>query len=79
MRLCSYILFGVLRGNKPIKLEKMHYKTHALASKLKDSSIYDYNPQWLQNNTNIELPKTSEKRTKTIESKKKTKLGFDNF
>ena len=79
MRVDSNKLIAILRGNKPIKLEKMHYKTHPLASKLKDSSIYDYNPQWLQNNTNIELPKTSEKRTKTIESKKKTKLGFDNF
>lgn len=79
MRLCSYILLGVLRGNKPIKLEKMHYKTHPLSSKLKDSSIYDYNPQWLQNNIKIELIKPSEKRTKKIESKKKPKLGFDNF
>ena len=75
MRLCSYILFGVLRGNKPIKLEKMHYKTHPLASKLKDSSIYDYNPQWTKNNINNKLPKNE----KIEEPKNKQKLGFDNF
>ena len=70
---------GVLRGNKPIKLEKMHYKTHPLSSKLKDSSIYDYNPQWTKNNINNKLPKVSKKNEKIEEPKNKQKLGFDNF
>lgn len=36
----------ILRGNKPLQLDKMIYKEHPLANKLKDSPISEYHPKW---------------------------------
>lgn len=65
-----------LRGNKPLLLDKMMYKEHPIAKRLKDSSISDYNPKWIKN-----LPKKDTEENKTIEDKpkKKEELSWDNF
>ena len=68
----------VLRGNKPLLLNKVIYTEHPLARKLKDCSIYDYIPNWTKNSNNIKktiLPK------KIIEKQeeKKENLSFDTF
>lgn len=64
-----------LRGNKPLLLDKIMYKEHPLAKKLKDSPISEYNPKWTKNETEKVIPK---KKTKKPEEKKE-KLGWHNF
>lgn len=75
LRLPTTKLLAILRGNKPLLLDKMRYTEHPLAQKLKDSSIYDYKPEWTKN-TNVEyIPK--ENITKI--TRRKRKRSFDNF
>lgn len=68
-----------LRGNKPLLLDKMIYKEHPLSKKLKDSPVSEYNPKWTKN-SNIDIY-SKDVKEKAIEkpSKKKEKLGWDNF
>ena len=76
LRISTTQLLGILRGNKPILLDKMMYKEHPLAKKLKDSSIFDYTPKWTKN-----LPEKIPTEEKNIEKpvKKRKKIGWDNF
>lgn len=76
LRIPSNKLLVNLRGNKPLLLDKMMYKEHPIAQKLKDSSISDYNPKWI-----INSPKKETVENKTIEDKPKIKekLSWDNF
>lgn len=76
LRIPSTKLIVNLRGNKPLLLDKMMYKEHPLAKKLKDSPVSNYNPKWVKN-----LPKKVPVKEKIIEvpPKKKEKLGWDNF
>ena len=74
LRLPTSKLLAILRGNKPLLLNKMRYTEHPLSRKLKDSSIYDYKPDWTKN-TNIDnIPKKAPKK-----ATKKRKRSFDNF
>ena len=75
LRLPSSKLIAILRGNKPLLLDKMRYTEHPISKELKDSSIYDYIPHWSRN-TNVErvVKKVVNKTTP-----KKKKRGFDNF
>lgn len=73
LRLPTSKLLAILRGNKPILLDKMRYTEHPLAKNLKDSSIYDYIPDWSRNITIEDIPKKPKRATK------KRKRGFDNF
>lgn len=75
LRLPTTKLLAILRGNKPLLLDKMRYTEHPLAKKLKDSSIYDYKPDWTKN-VNIE---TKPKKLPTKPTTKKRKRSFDNF
>lgn len=75
LRLPTTKLLGILRGNKALLLDKMRYTEHPLAKKLKDSSIYDYTPNWTKN-------VHTEVKTKKIIPKchtKKRKKSFDTF
>lgn len=74
LRLPTTKLLAILRGNKPLLLDKMRYTEHPLAKKLKDSSIYDYKPEWTKNNNIEDIPKKMPKKTT-----KKRKRSFDNF
>ena len=76
LRIPSTKLIVNLRGNKPLLLDKMMYKEHPLAKKLKDSPVSSYNPKWVKN-----LPKKESAKEKIIETppKKKEKLGWHNF
>lgn len=76
LRIPSTKLIVNLRGNKPLLLDKMMYKEHPLAKKLKDSPVSNYNPKWVKN-----LPKKEPVKEKIIENppKKKEKLGWHNF
>jgi type IV secretory pathway TraG/TraD family ATPase VirD4 len=78
LRISAKQLLAILRGNLPLLLDKMIYKEHPLAEKLKDSSIYDYNPEWTKNNS-ISNDKAPVKKEVSKENKKKQKLSFDNF
>lgn len=68
----------ILRGNKPLLLDKIRYTEHPLAKKLKDSSIYDYTPNWTRNNNNIEKIVKPKKDTEKAEENKE-KLSFETF
>lgn len=63
LRLLSTKLMVILRGNKPLQLDKMIYKEHPLASKLKDSPISTYNPKWIKN-----APKKPQTKEMTIKN-----------
>ena len=53
LRIPSDKLLVILRGNKPLLLDKVIYKNHFVSSKLKDSSVLDYIPDYkLQENYN---------------------------
>lgn len=49
LRIPSFKLILNIRGNKPLLLDKVIYKDHPIASKLKDSPISEYNPKWIKN------------------------------
>lgn len=78
LRIPSTQLLVILRGNKPLLLDKIRYTEHPLAKKLKDSSIYDYTPNWTRNNNNIEKVVKLKKDTEKAEENKE-KLSFETF
>ncbi len=77
LRLPTKKLLVILRGNKPLLLDKIRYTEHPLAKKLKDSSIYDYKPDWTRN-LSIENKINKIKNINKPTSKRR-KRGFDNF
>lgn len=81
MRLPANKLLVILRGSKPLLLDKMYYKKHPLASKLKDSSIYDYNPKWTKNSVNkpVIVTKKDTPKPEIQPEVQKEGLGFHNF
>ena len=75
LRIPSNKLLVNLRGNKPLLLDKMMYKEHPIANKLKDSSISEYNPKWVKN-IPIKVPVIETTNEKPIQQQK---LSWDNF
>ena len=84
IRIPSTELMVIIRGNKPLLLQKMIYTEYPLAKKLQDNSVLTYIPDW---NNNIEVPKTIEREEKKVATKenkiKKEQefedITFDNF
>lgn len=85
IRIPSFKLMVIIRGNKPLLLQKMIYTEHPLAKKLQDVSVLTYIPDW---NNNIEVPKKVRKNEeKKITAKEKSikkeqefeNITFDNF
>lgn len=78
LRISATKLLVILRGNKPLLLDKMIYTEHPLANKLRDSSVLEYTPKWTKNIPQkvqvIEKKKKTEK--KVI---KKSKIDWDTF
>ena len=72
LRLPTTKLLTILRGNKPLLLDKMRYTEHPLAKKLSDSLILDYNPDWAKNTKVEEIQK---KKVKKVPKK----ISFENF
>ena len=75
LRLPTTKILVILRGNKPLVLDKMKYQEHPLANKLKDSTIFEYNPKWIKNIT--EKRPVKEKKNEKVQEKQK--IGWDNF
>ena len=75
LRIPSNKLLVNLRGNKPLLLDKMMYKEHPIANKLKDSSISEYNPKWVKN-IPIKVPVIENTNEKPIQQQK---LSWYNF
>lgn len=78
LRIPSSKLLVILRGNKPLLLDKVMYKEHPLAKELKDSSIYEYKPKWTKNDSTLDK-NIKPKINNTKKEKKKEKLSFDTF
>lgn len=85
IRIPSLKLLVIIRGNKPLLLDKMIYKEHPLAKQLQDVSVHTYIPDW---NNNIKIPKNiTQKEEKKIDTKEKNtekeqefaNITFDNF
>lgn len=76
LRIPSNKLILNLRGNKPLQLDKMIYKEHSLSTRLKDISVNEYNPKWIQN-----IPQKLHLKENLTEKsvKKEEKLGWNNF
>ena len=77
LRIPSTKLLVNLRGNKPLLLDKVIYKEHPLAKRLKDNPISDYNPKWTKNNIE-KLQKYKNEKVEEIKPKKE-KIGWNNF
>lgn len=79
LRIPSTKLLINIRGNKPLLLDKIMYKNHALSKHLKDSLILEYNPKWNENivEKNIEKQEKVEKVEKIRKNKKK--ITWENF
>lgn len=52
----------------------MRYTEHPLAKKLRDSSVYNYKPDWTTNSNIEDMPKKIPKK-----NIKKRKRSFENF
>ncbi len=78
LRIESTKLLAILRGNKPLLLDKMRYTEHPLAKKLKDSSVTEYNPKWIKNIPEKVKVNTKKENAKK-KSKKKPKIDWDTF
>lgn len=73
LRIPSNKLLVNLRGNSPLLLDKIIYKEHPLANKLKDSSILDYHPKWTNNS------QVKERKENKILPKNKSKITWETF
>lgn len=71
-------LLVILRGNKPLLLDKMRYTEHPLAKKLKDSSVLEYTPKWTKNMPE-KVQVNSKKEKIKRKTKKKPKIDWDTF
>jgi len=79
LRIDSKKLLVILRGNKPLLLEKMRYTEHPLAKQLKESSVYDYNPKWIMNNSKVKRKEKFDKTKREDVEKLNAKKSFDTF
>ncbi len=78
LRMEATKLLAILRGNKPLLLDKMRYTEHPLAKKLKECSVLEYNPKWTKNIP--EKVQVNSKKEKTERKpKKKPKIDWDTF
>lgn len=78
LRIEATKLLAILRGNKPLLLDKMRYTEHPLAKKLKDCSVAEYNPKWIKNipeKVQVNAKKENDKK----KPKKKPKIDWDTF
>lgn len=77
LRIPSNKLLVNLRGNKPLLLDKMMYKEHPIATKLKDSSISEYNPKWVKNTPiKVSVIENTKEKEKQIQNQN---LSWDTF
>lgn len=71
-------LLVILRGNKPLLLDKMRYTEHPLAKNLRECSVLEYKPKWTKNiPEKIQIKEKKEKCKK--KPKKKPKIDWDTF
>lgn len=78
LRLPTSKLLVILRGNKPILLDKMRYEEHTLSKKLKDCSISEYKPKWTKNIP--EKVQVNNKKEKIENApNKKPKIDWETF
>lgn len=78
LRLPTTKLLLILRGNKPLLLDKLIYTEHPLSKKLKDSSVTEYTPKWTKNSPkNVQVNDKNEKSEK--KTKKKPKIDWETF
>lgn len=82
IRIPSTELMVIIRGNKPLLLQKMIYTEHPLAKKLQDVSVLTYVPDW-NNNIEVSISKNIENKDATTDKIKKKQeyeeITFDNF
>lgn len=78
LRMAATQLLVILRGNKPLLLDKMRYTEHPLANKLKDSSVLEYTPKWTKNIAQKVQVNNKKEKTKR-KNKKKPKIDWDTF
>lgn len=78
LRMAATQLLVILRGNRPLLLDKMRYTEHPLAKRLKECSVLEYKPKWTKNiPEKVQIKEKKEKSKK--KPKKKTKIDWDTF
>ena len=77
LRMPSSKLLGILRGNQAFMLDKVIYKEHPNAKKLKDSPITEYKSNW--NKKNKSTIKPIQKKEIKVNNTYETENIFDKF
>lgn len=85
LRLPSENAILILRGQKPLMIEKMDYTKHKLAKHIKPEPISNYNPQWtqlLKRNTaeenQIAQPIRESKKESDLQAETETTVNVEN-
>lgn len=77
LRLPSNKLLVLIRGNNPLLLDKVIYKEHPIAKKLKDTPISEYKPSWYTNENNSN--KLIQKEENGLTNKNNLQKGFEFY
>ena len=77
LRLPSNKLLVLIRGNNPLLLDKVIYKEHPVAKKLRDSPISEYKPSWYDSENNNKTIVTKEDNNNTL--KNNMQKGFEFY
>lgn len=72
LRLQTNKMIVILRGNKPLLMDKMIYTEHILVKELKDNPVSEYIPEWQKNKQSIIKMQKENLRNKR-------KITFKNF
>ena len=70
LRIPKSKMIVILRGNKPLMIDKKIYTEHKLAKELKDSAINEYVPQWqkIKNKIKADIKKNKDGERKSFKS-----------
>lgn len=83
IRIPSSKLLVIVRGNKPLLLDKMIYTEHPLSKKLVDMPVSNYIPNWNNNivysNAKMNAKKKDTTKNDNMEKENYEEITFDNF
>ena len=69
----------IIRGNRPLLLDKLRYSELSLSKELKDCSILDYIPDWIKNNLNNSISYDENKKVEKAVVTSNEDITWENF
>ena len=79
LRLPSNKALVIIRGNRPLLLDKLRYSELSLSKELKDCSILDYIPDWIKNNLNNSISYDENKKVEKAVVTSNEDITWENF